>query len=172
MTDEEKYAPNKVIVDRIRTERAVAAWNFEARRRAREDIYVKLTGSTFVGLERDPNAAFIVGVMQKHFLNLGKDPAAEIVLFPHFRNDRSKVTGIISVEEDALSDDGREALLILRNISDDVSEREFTDENGRVRRRIRLTLEDVWATWDHRGTSYREWLWLTYGDEKDSSQIP
>ena len=170
MTDEEKYAPDKVLVDRIRTERAIAAWNYEARRRAKEDIYIKLTGSTFVGLERDPNAAFIVGVMQKLFVSLAKDPAAQIVRFPGFRKDQPKIMGIVTVAEDALGEAGREALLILRRISDDVSEREFEDEEGRTRRRIRFTLTEVWATYDHRGKSYREWLWLTYGDEKDTSQ--
>lgn len=166
MTDEEKYAPDKVLVDRIRTQRAIAAWNFEARRRAKEDIYFRVTGSTFVGLERDPNAAFVVGVMQKHFLNLAKDPAAQVVLFPHYRNDRPAVMGIISVDEGALEETGRESLLILSCISDDVSRREYTDEEGRVRFRIRFTLRDVWASYDHRGNAYKEWLWLTYGGEE------
>ena len=166
MTDEEKYAPDKVLVDRIRTLRAIEAWNFEARRRAKEDIYFRVTGSTFVGLERDPNAAFVVGVMQKHFLNLAKDPAAQVILFPHYRNDRPAVMGVVSVDEEALEETGRESLLILRCISDDVGEREYTDEEGRARRRIRFTLTDVWASWDHRGNAYKEWLWLTYGGEE------
>ena len=163
MTDEERYAPDKVIVDRMRTERAIAAWNYEARRRAKEDIYVKLTGSTFVGLERDPNAAFIVGVMQKYFMQLSEDPAARIVAVPHFRRDRPGVLGVAVVDEEALTDAGREALLILRRVSDDVSERELPAENGSTRRRIRFMLTDVWATFNHRGNSYEEWLWLTYG---------
>ena len=163
MTDEEKYAPDKVIVDRTRTERAIAAWNYEARRRAKEDIYVKLTGSRFVGIRQDPNAAFIVGVMQKHFLNLSKDEAARIVKFPYYQNGSPKVMGIVSVEEAALGNAGREALLILRHISDDVSEREYEDEDGRTRRRIRFTLTDVWASYEYRGNAYQEWLWLTYG---------
>ncbi len=163
MTDEEKYAPDKVIVDRIRTERAISAWNYEARRRAREDIYARLTGSTFVGLERDPNAAFIVAVMQKYFLQLSEDPAAKIIAVPHYRKDRPRVLGIAVVDEEALSEPGREALLILRRVSDDVSEREVVDENGCRRLRIRFMLSDVWATFDHRGKSYQEWLWLTYG---------
>ena len=166
MTDEEKYAPDKILVDRIRTERAVAAWNYEARRRAKEDIYFRVTGSTFVGLERDPNAAFTVGVMQKHFLSLAQDPAAQIVLFPRFRSDRPAVMGVVSVDEESLTEAGRESLLILRCISDDVGEREYTDEEGAARRRIRFTLTDVWATYDHRGNAYKEWLWLTYGGEE------
>ena len=102
MTDEEKYSPDRVEVDRALTERAVAAWNAEARRRAREDIYFKLTGSTFVGLERDPNAAFIVGVMQKEFLRLSRDPAAQILRVPCFRKNEPAILGVLTVEEDAL----------------------------------------------------------------------
>ena len=165
MTDEEKYAPDKVIVDRIRTERAVAAWNYEARRRAREDIYRKLTGTTFVGLERDPNAAFIVSLMQQQFKKLARERAAEIVAFPQYRKDQPKVMGIVTVDEEFLGQNGQEALEVLRRVCDDVSQREYTDEDGRPRLRIRFSLADVWATFDHRGKSYKEWLWLTYGEE-------
>ena len=170
MTDEEKYAPDKILLDRMRTARAISAWNFEARRRAREDIFARLTGNTFVGLERDPNAAFVVGVMQKHFLILAKDPAASIIHFPRYRTDRPIVVGVVSVDENALQDEGRESLLILRRISDDVGEREVTDEEGRTRNRIRFTLTEVWSVYDHRGNSYQEWLWLTYGGEEPSSR--
>ena len=82
MTDEEKYAPENVSVDRQRTALAVEAWNTEAMRRARDDLYYHLTGRTFLGLERDPNAAFIVGVMQKHFLNLSREKAVTVRLVP------------------------------------------------------------------------------------------
>ena len=170
MTDEERYAPDKITVDRARTERAIADWNTEARRRVRKDLYDKLTGSTFVGLERDPNAAFIVSVMQREFQRLGKDRAAEVVVFPVYRKDQPKVMGVVIVEEEFLGYAGREALQVLRRVCDDVSEREYTDDEGRELRRIRFTLADVWATYDHRGKSYREWLWLTYGDEKESKE--
>ncbi len=163
MTDEEKYAPENITVDRERTERAVAAWNLEARRRAREDIYVKLSGRRFFGLKRDPNAAFIVSVMQKYFLLLAKDKAASIRLFPYYREDAPKVVGIISVDEARLQPAAKEALFILRHICDDVSETEENDADGVGRSRIRFTLCDVWASYEYRGKAYDEWLWLTYG---------
>ena len=163
MTDEEKYAPELFTVDRETTERAIAAWNFEARRRAREDIYVKLTGRRFLGLRRDPNAAFIVGVMQKYFVRLAKDKAASIRLFPFYREDAPIVMGVISVDEAKLETPAREALLILRHICDDVSQREEEGEDGRTLLRIRFTLHDVWCSYEYRGNAYDEWLWLTYG---------
>ena len=153
MTDEERYAPERIIVNRTLTMRAIAAWNQEARRRAREDIFVKLTGHSFVGLERDPNASFIVGVMQKEFLRLYRDPAVQILRVPCFRKNEPTILGVLTVEEEVLTEDGREALLILRRVSDDVSERTVTDDDGRERRRIRFTLTEVWATFDHRGNS-------------------
>lgn len=163
MTDEEKYAPECIVVDREKTERAISAWNFEARRRAKEDIYVKLTGRRFLGLRRDPNAAFIVGVMQKYFLLLAKDKAATIRLFPYYREDAPKVVGIISVDEERLENAAREALLILRHICDDVSQKAEQGEEGRTLLRIRFTLHDVWSSYEYRGNAYDEWLWLTYG---------
>ena len=165
MTDEEKYAPDKITIDRVRTEQAVADWNHEARRRAREDIYYKLTGSTFVGLERDPNAAFIVSVMQQQFRKLARERSADIIAFPQYRKDQPRVMGIVTLDEEFLGQVGWEAINVLRRVSDDVSEREYTDEEGHTRRRLRFTLTNVWATYDHRGKSYKEWLWLTYGDE-------
>ena len=164
MTDEEKYAPENVSVDRQRTALAVEAWNTEAIRRAKDDLYYHLTGRTFLGLERDPNAAFIVGVMQKHFLNLSREKTVTVRLVPCIRENSPRAVGILSLREEELSSSGRESLLILRHICDDVSETEEPGEDdGGLRQRIRFTVHDVWESFELRGNAYAEWIRLTYG---------
>ena len=163
MTDEEKYAPALVTVDRRRTARAVADWNEEAFRRAKDDLYYRLTGRTFLGLEPDPNARFIVAVMQKHFLTLSREEGVTVRLIPVIRDNSPRAVGVISLSEEKLSREGKGSLMILRCVSDDVSETEEPWEDGAVRRRIRFTLHDVWESFERRGNAYAEWLRLTYG---------
>lgn len=155
-----KYAPDAYTVDRERTSRAVAEWNDEARRRAGEDIRVRLEGRTFAGLEKDPNAAFIVGVMQKYFLVLARDSAAAVRLFPFIRDSARHVMGIVSAAEGELNADSREALAILRRLSDEVFEK--PEEDGRIR--LRFLIYDVWKSYEERDRSYAEWMRLTYGE--------
>ena len=71
--------------------------------------------------------------------------------------------GILSLREEELSPSGRESLLILRHICDDVSETEEPGEDSAPLQRIRFTLHDVWETYEHRGNAYQEWIRLTYG---------
>lgn len=163
MTDEERYAPDKIVVNRTLTTMAVAAWRQEALRRAREDLRVWMTGRSFRGIEKDPNAAFLVGIMQKHFMVMARDRDVSVNLFPYIRENAPRVAGILTVREEALGQEARESLLILRSICDDVSEREVQDQEGRTLRRIRFTVMDVWSRYERRGDSYAQWLKLTYG---------
>ena len=163
MTDEERYAPDKVTVDRDLTEQVMAAWRREALRRAREDMRVRLMGRSFRGIEKDPNAAFVVGVMQKYFMRLSRDSAVCVKLFPYVRENAPRVVGVLTVWEAALGQEGRESLLILRHICDDVTEKEVPDDDGQPVTRIRFTIHDVWSRFEQRGNSYAQWMKLTYG---------
>ena len=163
MTDEEKYAPGTFVVDRAATMRAVAAWREEALRRAREDMRVRMLGRSFQGIEKDPNAAFVVGVMQKHFMVLARDSAVSVKLFPYIRENAPRAVGVLTVWEEALGQEGRESLLILRRICDDVTQKEVSDDDGQPVLRIRFTIHDVWSRYERRGNSYAQWLKLTYG---------
>ena len=166
MTDEEKYAPKVVLVDRRRTALAIADWNEEARRRAKDDLYYRLTGRTFLGIEPDPNAAFVVGVMQKHFLNLSGEKNVIVRMVPCIRENSPRAVGVISLVESDLSQKGTESLRILRSVCDDISQsEEAPDGDGVVRRRLRFTIHEVWETYERRGNTYAEWLKLTYGSE-------
>ena len=164
MTDEEKYAPDLVWVDRRRTAQAVREWNEEARSRARDDAYMRLTGRTFLGLEQDPNAAFTVGLLQKHFFNLAREKGVVVHMVPCIRENAPDAVGIISLNEAELSPQGRTSLTILHSACDDVSRSREPGEEGSPRVRLRFTVHDVWETYERRGNSYAEWLRLTYGD--------
>ena len=163
MTEEEKYSPHLVWVDRQRTAQAVREWNEEARSRAKDDIYMRLTGRTFLGIEKDPNAAFVVSVMQKHFLNLAREKGVVIHMVPTIRENSPVAVGIITLDEAALSREGRESLEILRSVCDDVSRTREPGEEGGGRRRLRFTVHEVWETYERRGNRYAEWLRMTYG---------
>ena len=166
MTDEEKYSPNLVWVDRQRTAQAVREWNEEARSRARDDAYMRLTGRTFLGIEPDPNAAFVVGVLQKHFFNLVREKNVVVHMVPCIRENAPDAVGIVTLNEAALSPEGRESLEILVSSCDDVTRSREPGEEGGPRVRLRFTVHDVWKTYERRGNSYAEWLRLTYGDER------
>lgn len=163
MTDEERYAPDRVVVDRALTAIAVAAWRQEALRRAREDMRIWMTGRSFRGIEKDPNAAFLVGVMQKHFIVMARDSAVSVKLFPYIRENAPQVVGILGVREDDLGYEARKSLQVLRHICDDVGERRTADEVDRPVLRLRFTITDVWSRYERRGNSYAQWLKLTYG---------
>lgn len=156
---EEKYT-EIVVVDRARTERAMAEWRSEALSRAREDVAAMVTGSCFLGIEKDPNAAFIVAVMQKQFLILSRESTATVRLFPWIRPTERNVLCIVSVDEKAMSAEGKDALEVLYRVCDDVSER--TDPDGRLR--CRFALHDVWASYRQRGGTLAEWMRMTYGE--------
>ena len=165
MEDQEKYAPEKILLDRMRTQIAMARWKEEAMRRAREDIRLRMTGQCFRGIEKDPNAAFTVGVMQKYFLKLASEASAVVYVVPCIRTNDRHVLGVLSLRDGELSDEAREALLILEKISDD-----FSVDRGRDgMRRYRFSLFEVWNTFEVRGNSYRDWIRLTYGDQPSGS---
>ena len=166
MTDEEKYAPGLVWVDRQRTARAVREWNEEARSRARDDMYMRLTGRTFLGIEPDPNAAFIVSVMQKHFFTLAGERGVVVHMVPCIRENAPDAVGIVTLNEAALSPEGRSSLDALLSTCDDVSRSREPGEEGGPRVRLRFAVHDVWKTYERRGNRYAEWLRLTYGEDK------
>jgi len=167
VTDEEKYAPERVIVDRLRTALAVEAWNREARRRARVDLYDTLTGREFTGTEQDPNAAFIVGLMQKHFYLLSRQRGVTVYAVPCIREESPAAVGEFTCVEEELDGDAHLALRRLREISDEVTETEETDEEGNPLKRYRFAVHSVWSRFIRRGHSYDEWLRLTYGPEEE-----
>ena len=166
MTDEEKYAPERISVDRLRTKLTIEAWNREARRRARVDLYDRLTGREFTGTAKDPNAAFIVAMMQKHFLLLSRQRGVTVYAVPCIREESPAAVGEFTCREEDLDGDGTLALRQLREICDDVTESEETDADGKPCKRFRFTVESVWSDFVQRGNSYDEWLELTYGKEE------
>ena len=166
MTDEEKYAPERVAVDRLRTKLTIEAWNREARRRARVDMYDRLTGREFAGTVKDPNAAFIVAMMQKHFLLLSRQRGVTVYAVPCIREESPEAVGEFTCREEELDGNGVLALRQLREISDDVTENEETDADGNKIKRFRFTVGGVWSDYIRRGHSYDEWLRMTYGKEE------
>ena len=163
MTDEEKYSPNLVWVDRQLTAKTIEEWNREARSRARDDVYMRLTGRTFLGIEQDPNAAVVVGVMQKHFFNLARERGVIVHMVPAIRENSPVAVGIITLNEAELSPEGRESLEVLRSVCDDISQTREPGEEGSGKQRLRFTVHEVWETFERRGNSYAEWLRMTYG---------
>ena len=163
MTDEEKYAPERIQVDRQRTAQTIQAWNEEARSRAKFDTYLRLMGRTFLGIEQNPNAAFVVGVMQRHFLNLSAERGVVVHMVPAIRENSPMAVGIITLHEALLSREGQEALKILRSVCDDVTQTPEPGEEDSGRQRLRFVVRDVWKTYERRGNSYEEWLRMTFG---------
>ena len=169
MEEQDKYAPGKILLDRMRTQMAMDRWREEAMRRARDDIRLRMTGQCFRGIEQDPNAAFTVGVMQKYFLKLASESSAVVYVVPCIRANHRHVMGVLSLREEELGDEAREALLILQKISDDYS----VDRGREGMRRYRFSLYDVWSTFEVRGNSYRDWIRMTYGDlPPGSARLP
>ncbi len=166
MTDEEKYAPERVMVDRLRTALTVEAWNREARRRARVDAYDRLTGREFTGTRRDPNAALIIAMMQKQFLTLSGQFGVTVYAVPCFREESPDAVGVFTCVEDKLDWNGTQALNQLRKLCDDVYVNEETDDLGRAVKRYRFVVSNVWSDFVRRGGSYNEWLELTYGKKE------
>ena len=166
MTDEEKYAPERVMVDRLRTALTVEAWNREARRRARVDAYDRLTGREFTGTRQDPNAALIVAMMQKQFLRLSGQFGVTVYAVPCFREESPDAVGIFTCVEEKLDWNGVQAVEQLRELCDQVSETEEVDDLGRNVKRFRFTVRNVWSDFIRRGNSYDEWLELTYGEKE------
>ena len=166
MKDEENNPPEDIRLDHLRTALAIEAWNREARRRARVDAYDRLTGREFTGTKQDPNAAFIIAVMQKHFLSLSRQRGVTVYAVPCFREESPDAVGIFTCVEDKLDWPGWQAVKQLREICDDVTETEETDDLGRTVKRFTFTVRGVWSEFIQRGHSYEDWLALTYGKEE------
>lgn len=148
------------VINMRRTEEAIEAWREEAARRIRRDLRSLHLGQPFRGIERDANAAFAVGLMQKHFLALAREAAVEILLFPCISVSAPCTVGIISLDEGRLSESGVSALSMLRCISDSVAEND-RDEGGV--RRLFFEIRNVWKRYALPGGAYAQWLRMTLG---------
>ena len=167
MKDDDKAPQEDIRLDRLRTALAIEAWNREARHRARVDAYDRITGREFTGTKQDPNAAFIIAVMQKQFLLLSGKPGVTVYAVPCFREESPDAAGIFTCVVEKLDWYGTEAIRRLREICDDVTESEEIDDLGRNVKRFTFTVRDVWSEYVRRGHSYEDWLELTYGKKEE-----
>ena len=130
MKDDDKAPQEDIRLDRLRTALAIEAWNREARHRARVDAYDRITGREFTGTKQDPNAAFIIAVMQKQFLLLSGKPGVTVYAVPCFREESPDAAGIFTCVVEKLDWYGTEAIRRLREICDEVTESEEIDDEN------------------------------------------
>ena len=162
MSEPAVYTIETVTVDESRTMAFLDEWRREAVCRLRSDLLRMRFGQSFRGHETDPNAAFIVGVMQKHFRSLAMEPTADVLYFPHIREDRPCVEGLVCVYEGGLSQQGLDSLEILRCVADSVTETE-KKLGWYEYSYIRFEVSNIWQRWSLPGGAYSQWLQMTFG---------